>query len=146
MQQATYNATTNEMVRGESDVNAAQQARIRTTIANVNAGATLLPAVPGRAYRITDMTMIAVGGAVTGATDVRILGTRAAGSVALFVVAIAALTQSAVNKPHSANVTVLADGATYTALDVNTPITIGKTGGAAATATNVDVILEYALE
>jgi hypothetical protein len=145
MKQAAYSSTFNEMQRG-SDAGACFQARVRTTIANVNAGATLLPAVPGLAYRLIYFALIAVGGAVTAATDVRILGTRAAGSVALGVAPVAGLTQSALVESGDAGMTLLADGGSHTALDANTAITIGKTGGAAATATNVDAILVYALE
>jgi len=145
MEQAIYDSTFNEMTRGPLTVTQ-RQLRRRCTVAEINAGVTLLPAVPGRAYRLLDAAMIAVGGAVTGATDVRILGTRAAGSVALLVVAVAALTQSALVRAGAANATILADGASFTPLDANTAVTAGKTGGAAATATHVDVILTYALE
>lgn len=145
MGQPRYDATANQMVRSDDQADI-QNVRTRFTVAQINAGATLLPAVPGYAYRLIDFTLIAIGGAAGGATDVRILGTRAAGSVALAIAAVAALTQSAVVKPNSANVTVLADGASFTPLDVNTAVTVGKTGGALATATHVDVIANYALE
>lgn len=140
-----YDATRNQMVRSDDQADV-QTIRTRFTAAQVNAGATLLPAVPGFTYRLTDFTLIAIGGAASGATDVRLLGTRAAGSVALAIAAVAALTQSAIVKPNTANVTVLADGASFTALDANTAITVGKTGGALATATHVDVIADYVLE
>lgn len=121
--------------------------RKRCTIAEVNAGVTLLAAPGiGFAYRMTDATMIAVGGAVTGATDVRILGTRAASSVALLVSAVAALTQSALLRAGATNAVILADGASFTVLDANTAITVGKTGGSAATATHVDVIVEFQVD
>lgn len=141
-----YNPTSNKMVRNDTDNPASQQLRTRFTAAQVNAGAAILAAVPGFAYRFIDAELIAIGGAAAGATDVRILGTRAAGSVALLAVAVAALTQSAVVRPGAANATVLADGASYTPLDPNTAMTIGKTGGALTGATNVDVLLIYALE
>lgn len=140
-----YDATKNQMVRDDDQADV-QQIRTRFTAAQINAGASLLAAVPGYTYRLVDVTLIAIGGAASGATDVRILGTRAAGSVALIIAAVAALTQSAVNKPNTANVTVLADGASYTALDANTAVTVGKTGGSLATATHVDVIADYVLE
>jgi len=140
-----YDATLNQMVRSD-DQGDIQTIRTRFTAAQINSGATLLAAVPGFAYRLIDVTLIAIGGAASGATDVRVLGTRSAGSVALIVAAVAALTQSAIVKPNSANVTVLADGATFTPLDVNTAVTIGKTGGSLATATHVDVIANYVLE
>jgi hypothetical protein len=140
-----YNSTANQMVRTDAQA-AVQNLRTRVTVAQINAGLTLLAAVPGYTYRLVDCTLIAIGGDAGTATDVRILGTRAAGSVALIVAAIAALTRSAVVKPNTANVTVLADGASFTALDANTAVTIGKTGGTLDTLTNVDVILNYVLE
>lgn len=146
MPSTRYNPTANQMVRVDTDNPAAMQIRQRFTVAQINAGATVLAAVPGFAYRLIDAAMIAIGGAVSGATDVRLLGTRAAGSVALLLVAVAALTQSALVHAGDANATILADGASFTPLDANTAITIGKTGGSAATATHVDVILTYALE
>lgn len=139
-----YNATTNQMVRSDDQADV-QNLRTRATVAQINAGLTLLAAVPGYAYRLVDITLIAIGGAASGATAVVILGTRT-GAVTLISAAVAALTQSAVVKPNTANVTVLADGASYTPLDANTAVTIGKTGGSLATSTHVDVILNYVLE
>lgn len=117
--------------------------RERVAIADINAGYTLLPAVPGYKYRMQHAKMIAIGGAVTGATDVRILATQAAAAVALMVVAIASLTQNAINDIASA--TDLDGGLSFVENDANTAITVGKTGGAGATATHVDFIVEYTL-
>src|SRR2546421_11019721 len=61
----------------------ANQIRVRTTLANVNAGATLLAALPGYAYRIHDISMISIGGAATAATTVDVLATQASASVKL---------------------------------------------------------------
>lgn len=123
-------------------------ARVRTTTANVNAGATLLAGVKGMAHRLVDFTMISVGGAAATATSVDIIGTRGGVEVRLAVVAVAALTQSAAVKPESANVTLLADGASHTPLDENTAITIGTQSGGSdlATSTHIDVILSLATE
>lgn len=146
MPTSRYDATANQYRRADAQAGVLNVRR-RFTVAEINAGVTaLLPAVPGFAYRFIDFTLIAIGGAASGATDVRVLGTRAAGSVALLIAAIAALTQNTVVKPNTANVTVLAGGATYTALDANTAVTVGKTGGTLATATDVDVIANYVLE
>ena len=120
--------------------------RIRVTTAQVNAGLTLLPALPGLKYRVVDFSVIAIGGAASGATTVDLLGTQSTSSVKLAAIAVAALTQSACVKPNSANVTLLADGASHVANDAASAITIGKTGASLATATNVDVILTYAIE
>jgi hypothetical protein len=120
--------------------------RGRITTAQLNAGFTLLPALPGYSYRLTDMTLVAIGGNAGAATSVDINATQATAAAKLLSVAIAALTRSAVNKPHTANATVLADGASFVANDVNTPVTIAVTGSALTTCTAVDVILTYAVE
>ena len=145
MGDARYDPTTNRMVRTDAPAGI-QNVRTRFTVAQINAGATLLPAVPGFTYRLTGLRMIPIGGAVTGLTALVILGTRAAGAVTLVSAAAAALTQSTPVRYDSANVTILADGASFTPLDANTAVTVGKTGGNAATATHVDVFADYVLE
>jgi hypothetical protein len=124
----------------------ANQLRVRATTAQVNAGLTLLAALPGYAYRIHDWTMIAVGGAAAGATTVDLLGTQAAGSVKLGAAAVAGLTQSAVLRAGATNAAVLADGASFAACDPNTAITANKTGGALTTSTAIDYLLTYSIE
>lgn len=119
--------------------------RERVTIADVNTGATLLPAVPGYKYRLSWMQLIAIGGNAGAATDVRVLGTVSAAAVNLLITALAGLTRSTINAPGIANNTILADGASFTELDVNTAVTIGKTGAALTTATHIDVELQYEL-
>lgn len=143
-QTLTNKTLTNPTITGAT-VRGAQVQTIRTrvTTAQVNAGHTLLTAVSGYKYRLVDVTLIAIGGAASGATTVDILGTQSSSSVKLVAAAVAALTQSAVVKPNSANVTVLADGASFVQNDANTAITIAKTGSSLATATNIDVILSY---
>lgn len=123
--------------------------RVRASAAEVNAGTKeVLPAVAGYAYRIVDMTMIAIGGNAATATSVDIVGTRSAGTVRPYVVAVAALTRSTLVKPNSANVTALADGASHTLLDANTAVLVAKQSGGSnlATATHIDVVLSYTLE
>ena len=120
--------------------------RTRFTAAQIDAGATLLPALIAQKYRIVDMAMIAIGGAVTGATDVRILGTQAAASAALLIAAIAGLTQNTLLRAGAANATIIAGGLSFVANDVNTAITVGKTGGAVATATHVDFLVSYVVD
>jgi hypothetical protein len=120
--------------------------RTRVTIAQVNAGLTLLPALAGQKYRLVDAVAIAIGGAVGTLTTVDILGTQATSSVKLVAYAQASLTRSAALKMGGSGAAVLADGASYTACDTNTAITVGKTGGTGDTATHVDVILTYVIE
>lgn len=120
--------------------------RIRTTLANVNAGANLLPAIPGYKYRLIDTTVIAIGGAAAALTLLTIGGTQGASGVNLVTHTQATLLQSAALKPNSTGAAVLADGASFVQNDVNTAITIGKTGSSMTTATNIDVIITYAVE
>ena len=117
--------------------------RMRVTLAQVNAGLTLLPAIANVQYRMADCQIIAIGGAAAAGTTVDILGTQATASVKLAAFAQASLTQSTVLRPGIAGCAVLADGASFVACDVNTAITISKTGSAFTTATNFDVQFEY---
>lgn len=119
--------------------------RTRTAIAAVNAGATLLAAITGYTYRLIDAYAIAVGGAVGTVTTIDIIGTV---STARKLVAFgqASLTRSALVRAGSAGGVILADGASFTANDANTAITIGITGTAADTATHIDSQLTYVIE
>jgi len=120
--------------------------RGRFTVAQVNAGATILPAIPGISYRVVDVSMIAVGGAAATATSVDILATQATASVKIVANAVAGLTQSAVLRAGATNSVVLTDGASFAVNDVNTAITILKAGADVATATHIDVHLRYTME
>lgn len=119
--------------------------RQRFTIAEVNAGATLLPAVAGKSYRMVSCTAISVGGAAGAVTTVDVSGTSTTARK-LVAFAQASLTQSAVLKDGDTGATVLADGASYTANDANTAITVGKTGSSITTATHIDINFSYTLE
>jgi hypothetical protein len=127
--------------------------RTRVTLAQLNAGFTLLAAIAGFAYRLIDLAMIAVGGAATTGTSINVIGTRAAAPVQLGVAAIAGLTQSTLLRAGSpfatagtAAIVLLADGASFTPLDVNTPITVITVGAAMTVMTNVDVMLTFAID
>ena len=121
--------------------------RTRTTTANVNTGATLIPAVPGLKIRLTDMAMISIGGAAATATTVDIKATQGAASVKLFAVPVASLVQTAVVKPGTIALSgPLADGACFVANDVNTAVTIGSTTNNLATSTHIDTILTFVLD
>lgn len=119
--------------------------RQRFTIAEINAGATLLPAIPGKSYRMVAAKAIAVGGAAGAVTTVDITGTVST-SRKLVAFAQANLTQSAVVVDGGTGGTVLADGASYTANDAGTAILVGKTGSNVTTATHIDVIFDYVVE
>jgi hypothetical protein len=120
-------------------------ARTRFTVAQVNAGATLVAAVAGIKYRMVNAAAIAIGGAVGATTTVDILGTVSTARK-LVAFAQANLTQSTYLQPGVTGAAVLADGASFTVNDANTAITVGKTGDAITTATHIDVIFSYVRE
>lgn len=119
--------------------------RKRFTIAQVNAGADLVAAVSGKSIRMVACKAISIGGAAGAVTTVDILGTSTT-SRKLVAFAQANLTQSTVLVDGGTGGTVLADGASYTANDAGTAVTISKTGSNVTTATHIDVIFSYVLE
>lgn len=119
--------------------------RQRFTIAQVNAGATLVAAVTGKSIRMVNCKAIAIGGAAGAVTTVDVLGTSTT-SRKLVAFAQASLTQSTVLTAGGSGATVLADGASYTANDAGTAVTVSKTGSSVTTATHIDVIFDYVLE
>lgn len=119
--------------------------RKRFTIAEVNAGATLVPAVTGKSIRMVACKAISVGGAAGAVTTVDVLGTLST-SRKLVAYAQANLTQSTVLVDGGTGGAVLANGASYTANDAGTAITVNKTGSNVTTATHIDVIFDYVLE
>jgi hypothetical protein len=121
-----------------------QNVRQRFTIAEINAGATLVPAVAGKSIRMVSCKAIAVGGAAGAVTTVDVLGTLSTGRK-LVAFAQANLTQSTVLTDGGTGAAVLADGASYTANDAGTAVTVGKTGSNVTTATHIDVIFDYVL-
>lgn len=120
--------------------------RRRFTIAQVNAGATIVADVPGMKHRLVGATMIAVGGAVGAVTTVDINGILSGSSRKLATFAQAQLTQSTPLRLGDTGVTLLADGASFTQNDADTALSIGKTGDDITTATHIDVLLQYAAE
>lgn len=128
--------------------------RTRVTLAQLNAGFTLLAALGAAySYRLIEASFIAVGGAATTGTSVNVIGTRAAAPVQLCVVAIARLVQSVLLRTGTPfatagaeSITTLADGASFSALDVNTPITVITVGSAMTVMTNIDVVLDFAID
>jgi hypothetical protein len=134
-------------ITAASLANNVKQIRTRLTIAQVNAGHTILPAVVGYKYRVVDLALIAVGGAATGATGVLVRGTQSASVVKLMDAKVAGLTQSNLLRIGTAtNGVILADGASFVANDANTAITVIKDGNDVATATHIDVLLTYAVD
>lgn len=119
--------------------------RTRFTIAQVNAGATLVAAAAGIRYRLVNVAMIAIGGAAAAHTTIDVLGTVSTGRK-LVAFAVAQTAQNAYLQPGVTGAAVLAGGESFTANDVNTAITVGVTGSPITTATHVDVIMSYVRE
>lgn len=120
--------------------------RKRFTIAEINAGAEILPAIAGLRYRMVDASIIGVGGALAAHTSIDILGTvSTARKLVAFLVA--GTLQSVMLRAGAAtNGVLLADGASFTQNDAGTAITIGKTGGDVTTATHGDVSFSFVVE
>lgn len=121
----------------------AKTLRTRFTTAQLNATAVFLAALPGVRWRVLDIAMIAIGGNAAVCTSVNLAGVVSGSAVELTVVAIAALTRSAVVRAGATNAVVLADGASFTQMDVNTALTAKTVGSAMTTATHVDYIVTY---
>lgn len=124
-----------------------RQFRRRCTIAEINAGVTLLAALPGYKYRLVDAAAIAVGGNVGATTGVDLTATLSASARKLVAFKTAGLTQSTLLRAGTAtNGVLLADGASFTANDANTAVTVIKDGADLTTATHVDLLLSYVIE
>lgn len=126
--------------------NVARLLRTRVTVAQINAGLTLLAAVVGKAYRLHHAAAIAIGGNAGAVTTVDLKATQGASGVSLVAWAQASLTRSAVLVAGATGAAVLADGASFVANDANTAITIIKAGADVTVATHIDVLLSYTLE
>jgi len=147
-----YDPTENRYIREDTLAVSERTLRTRVTLAQLNAGFTLLPALPGFIYSLIDCNMIAIGGAATTGTSVNVIGTRGGSPVQLFVAAVAGLTQSTNLRAGSpfatagtASIVCLADGASFTPLDVNTPVTVITVGSAMTVMTNIDITLEFTI-
>lgn len=115
------------------------------TTAEVNAGATIVPAITGRKLRLHDVALIAIGGNAATATSVDVIGTQAASPAKLLAAAVAGLTQNTLLRAGASNATILAAGASFDDNDVSTAITIGHTGSSLATATAIRAIGSYSV-
>lgn len=146
LEAATSSDTTGIVkLSGQSVAGSTLSIRRRFTIAEVNSGATLLAAVTGLRYRMVDAFAIAVGGSVGAVTTIDLIGTVTTARK-LVAWAQASMTQSTLLRAGASGAAILADGASFTANDISTAVTIGKTGATATTATHVDIVMFYTLE
>jgi hypothetical protein len=141
-----YDSGLNRSVYQDSAIPVTLFVRTRFTIAQVNAGATILPAITGFRYRMVDAAAIAVGGAAAAVTSVDVIGTvSSARKLVAFLVA--GLTQSTLLRAGAAtNGVLLADGASFVQNDAATAVTVGKTGSDVTTATHIDVLFWYQID
>lgn len=113
------------------------------TLAQVNAGYTLVPAVTGQTYKLQHAVIQAKGGDTAGCTAVQIDDTAGTPIVGVSA-AIAALTQdTVVNEATASGVTVTT--LAPTAFTASQGIQVIKTGSACTTATSFNVIVFYTI-
>jgi len=134
------------MAEQASRLDVVQGTRTRVTIAQVNAGATLVAGVAGMTLRLIDAFIISIGGAAAAVTTVDIASTQSSSAVKLVACAQAALTEAGLLRAGASGAAVLAAGVSFVANDAGAAITIGKTGSAVTTATHFDVVLLWAAE
>lgn len=109
------------------------------TVAQVNAGQNLVPAVTGHTLKIVHFYLAARGGAAATCTDVRLGDSNNAN--AIVIDPVANLTQNAGNTEGTSSIAQSGFGATAFAAGLG--INIFKTGSACATVTSFDVQVAY---
>jgi len=134
-----------DAINSNNDNYLVRSIRTRFTVAEVNAGATILAASAGQKYRMVDCTIAAQGGSAATGTAVIIVGTQTS-AASLVSFATAQLTDDCFLRPGITGTTILANGASFIANDANTAITIAKTGSNFATVTHFDVCFSYVTE
>jgi hypothetical protein len=102
--------------------------------------AEILPAIPGRQYRITNFQWQAIGGAFAGCTAVQV----GDGTQVSFAVPVATLTQNTIVTPASANITFTQYGWAGK-MGNGLHVTIGKTGSSCTTATSMNYQVSYTI-
>lgn len=120
-----------------------RQRFLSTALTTVGLAFTAMPALPGVRWRLIDAILIAIGGNATTSTSINIACAVSGVATELLVVAVAALTRSAVVRAGAANAVVLADGASFTQQDANTAMMAHSVGGTPTVATSFDFIVEY---
>jgi hypothetical protein len=129
--------TTGALLNGTYSVSA------NLSLAQVNAGTTILAGATGRTLKVSHFFLQAKGGDTATCTDVRISDT-AGSPVDVATVAVAGLTQNTVvTEATASNVTV----GTFapTALTAGAGLQVRKTGASCATATSFNVIVYYTI-
>lgn len=110
------------------------------TLAQINAGVTIVPAVTGRTLKIVGVLLQAIGGAAAGCTAIQVDDTTGTPVVGVSV-AVAGLTQNTiVTEATATNVTLTTF---LTALTANKGLQIIKTGSSCTTLTSLNYRVLY---
>lgn len=112
------------------------------TLAQVNAGITILPAVTGQTYKVNHFLLTAVGGTTAGCTSVNISDTTGT-PVNAAAVAIAALTSGTPVDETITGVTLTAFAPT--ALTASQGIQVRHVGSACTTSTSFNVVVFFTI-
>lgn len=118
-----------------------QSVTVTATLAEINAGKILIPAVAGKSIKVTDYIMRVAGGfAVTTSVDIQSSNTT---PVKVAVAAVAALTNGAVIVPPTSNVTL---GAGFgVALGAGDALVVANVGTAGTGGTSITYTITYAI-
>jgi len=138
---ATANTLTLKgVVKGEAEGYMTHSLVVDATIAQINAGHSLVTCPTGRQLQLIDVKAISYGEACAGTTTVDIIEETSGDKLVTF--AVGDLAQSAILSMEEDG-TVLADGASFTAQTVDKDIQVSKTGNDVTTATGVRFIIQY---
>jgi hypothetical protein len=115
------------------------------TVAELTAGKVLVAANAAWKIKVSSASVTAKGGDAAGVTTVDITGTQAASVVKLAQFPVALLKKDVPVTMQSTGVILLPQFfKSFQACDLNTPISIAKTGGALTGATSLEVKISYA--
>lgn len=112
------------------------------TLAQVNAGFTLVAPVSTRTLRVTHFLVQALGGATAACTSVRLSDTSS-GPVDVATIAVAALTQNTVVTEATATTVTLGTFGAAGQLSAGAGLQIREVGSACTTATSFNVSVQY---
>jgi len=135
-------ADLNGAVTGPAEGNVVFSTRHAATVAEINAGHTLVTVPAALAFRLVGIKAVAYGGACGAVTSVDVK----ASAVILASYAQANLTQSNLLDLKTTGTTLLADGASFTSQPVGVDITVIKNGSDTTTCTGIIFDIDYVLE
>jgi hypothetical protein len=114
------------------------------TLAQVNAGTVILPAVAGQTYKVQHVSIQAIGGAAAACTLVEVADTSGSPVVAMSST-VAGLSQNTRVTEASAATIAVTNAFAPTALTANQGIQVLSTGSACTTATSFNVVVFFTI-